>query len=140
MNEDFANTAKWTLITNHAAVLLHIAQHPRTTARDIATAAKITERATRKIIADLDQAEFITKKKEGRRILYAINPDAKMRHDKVEDIVIGTFLEALGWQKVTIEVEQPIKIGVTHVVPLVSLFKSPEHRANLVDDFYAHLF
>jgi DNA-binding MarR family transcriptional regulator len=139
MNEDLANTAKWTLITNHAAVLLHIAQHPRTTARDIATAAKITERATRKIIADLDEVAFITKKKEGRRILYTINPDAKMRHDKVEDVVIGTFLEALGWQKVTIEVEQPLKIGKP-VVPLVSLFKSPESRANLVDDFYAHLF
>jgi DNA-binding MarR family transcriptional regulator len=139
MNEDLANTAKWTLITNHAAVLLHIAQHPRTTARDIASAARITERATRKIIADLDQAEFISKKKEGRRILYTIKPDAKMRHDKVEEVAIGKFLEALGWQKVTIEVEQPIKIGDTSV-PLVSLFKSPEHKANLIDEFYAHLF
>jgi len=138
MNENNANTAKWTLITNHAAVLLHIAQHPRTTAKDIALAADITERATRKIIADLDEAEFITKKKEGRRILYAINPDAKMRHDKVKEIAIGTLLEALGWQKVTIAAEQPIKIG-DKSVPVVSLFKSPEHKIDLVDEFYAHL-
>ena len=131
--------SNWALITNHASVLLHIAQHPRTTAREIAAAAGITERATRKIIADLDQAHFISKKKEGRRILYTINSETKMRHDNVQEIAVGKFLEVLGWQKVTIEVQIPIAAG-TGSKPFLQAYKIPEQKEKLVEEFYAHLF
>ncbi len=129
----------WTLITNHATVLLHIAQNPRTTAREIAIAAGITERATRKIIADLDQERFISKKKEGRRIFYTINTDAKMRAENVQEVAVGKFLEVLGWQKVTIEVQTQSPIG-TETKPLIQVYKIPEQKEKLVDEFYAHLF
>lgn len=131
--------ASWTLITNHAAVLLHIAQHSRTTAREIAAAAGITERATRKIIADLNQEHYISKKKEGRRILYTINPDAKMHSDTVQEVAVSKFLEALGWQKVTIEVQTPIVTGA-ETKPLFHFYKIPEQKEKLIDEFYAHLF
>jgi DNA-binding MarR family transcriptional regulator len=131
--------ANWMLITNHAGVLLHIAQHPRTTAREIAATVGITERATRKIIADLDEARFISKKKEGRRILYTINHEAKMRRDNVQEIAVGKFLEALGWQKVIIEVKPPVISGVENA-PVVSLYKSPSQKELLVDEFYSNLF
>ena len=126
--------AKWTLLTNHAAVLLHIARYPRTTARQIAAAVGITERAARKIIADLDEASYISKKKEGRRILYTIHSDAKMRRGMIEELAIGNFLEALGWQKVTLEVQTAIAGDETR--PLIQLYQNPEQKQKLVEDFY----
>jgi hypothetical protein len=53
----------------------------------------------RKIIADLDEAGYITKKKQGRRIRYRVNPDLSMRHDAHQEIAVGDFLEALGWRR-----------------------------------------
>ena len=41
-------------LTNHVLVLGLLAKQPRTTAREMATAIGITERAVRRIIADLD--------------------------------------------------------------------------------------
>jgi len=59
----------------------------------------ITERTVRKIIADLDAAGYITKKKQGRGVRYRINPDLSMRHDAHREIAVGDFLEALGWKR-----------------------------------------
>jgi DNA-binding transcriptional ArsR family regulator len=89
----------WTFLTNHALVLSVLAKHPRITGREVAAAVGITERATRKIIADLEAEGYITKKKEGRRIRYRINPDLPMRHETYQDTAIGDFLKALGWRK-----------------------------------------
>jgi DNA-binding transcriptional ArsR family regulator len=90
---------EWTLLTNHALVLSHIARHPRITARDLANAIGITERATRKIIADLLDTGYITKKREGRRNRYRINPDVTLRHPSHGETAVGDLLEALGWKR-----------------------------------------
>ncbi|MDH5770765.1 MAG: helix-turn-helix domain-containing protein [Candidatus Bathyarchaeota archaeon] len=87
---------KWTFLTNHALVLSSIAKQPRITAREISVTIGITERAVRKIIADLDAAEYISKKKEGRRIMYRINHDLSLRHGTYQEVAVGDFLEALG--------------------------------------------
>lgn len=89
----------WTFLTNHALVLSVLAKHSRITGRELSAAIGITERATRKIIADLEAEGYITKKKEGRRIRYRINPDLPMRHETYQDTAIGDFLKALGWKK-----------------------------------------
>jgi len=91
--------AGWTLITNHGLVLSHIACHPRTTALEIALAIGITERATRKIIADLWEAGYIGKKREGRRNRYRINPDLPLRHPSHGETAVGELLRALGWKR-----------------------------------------
>ena len=90
---------EWTLLTNHALVLSYIARHPRTTARDLANAVGITERATRKIIADLLDTGYITKKREGRRNHYRVNPDVALRHPSHGETVVGDLLQALGWKR-----------------------------------------
>ncbi|MBI2860785.1 MAG: winged helix-turn-helix transcriptional regulator [Chloroflexi bacterium] len=90
---------EWTFLTNHAVVLSFIAKHPRITARELAATAGITERAVRKIIADLDTSGYIDKKKEGRRIRYRINPDMPLRHETYRETFIGDFLETLGWKR-----------------------------------------
>jgi DNA-binding MarR family transcriptional regulator len=49
-------TAGFEFLTNHGKALLLIAQDPRIRMRDIAGRLDITERATQKIVADLDRA------------------------------------------------------------------------------------
>jgi predicted DNA-binding transcriptional regulator YafY len=90
---------EWTFVTNYALVLSLLAKQPRITARELATAIGITERTVRKIIADLDAAGYISKKKQGRRIRYRVNPDLSLRHDVHQEIAVGDFLEALGWKR-----------------------------------------
>ena len=89
----------WTFLTNHALVLSYIAQHPHVTARELSGAIGITERATRKIIADLDAAKYITRKREGRRVRYGIEPDLSLRHETQRHTAVSAFLEVLGWER-----------------------------------------
>ena len=91
--------ADWTFLTNHAMVLSFLARNPRITAREIATAIGITERTVRKIIADLELEGYISKRREGRRLHYRINPNLTLRHESYQEMVIGDFLEALGWKR-----------------------------------------
>jgi DNA-binding MarR family transcriptional regulator len=86
---------QWVFLTNHALVLSVLAKHPRITGREVAAAVGITERATRKIIADLEAERYITKKKVGRCNEYRINPARPMRHETYKDTAIGDFLKAL---------------------------------------------
>jgi len=90
---------EWTFLTNHALVLSYIADHPRITARDLGDAVGITERATRKIIADLLDTGYIAKKREGRRNHYRVNPDLVLRHPSHGETIVGDLLETLGWKR-----------------------------------------
>jgi predicted ArsR family transcriptional regulator len=92
---------EWTFLTNHALVLSHIARHPRVTAIALANVIGITERATRKIIADLLDAGYITKKREGRCNRYRINSDLHLRHPSHGETAVGALLRALGWKRRT---------------------------------------
>jgi len=90
--------SEWTFLTNHALVLSHIAHQPRITGLELSNSIGITERATRKIIADLLEAGYINKKREGRRSRYRINPDLTLRHHSHAETAVGDLLEALGWK------------------------------------------
>ncbi len=92
--------SEWTFLTNHALVLSFLAKHPRITALDLAEAIGIRERAIRRIIADLEAAGYIKKKKDGRRNTYTINLDMPLRHETHQHVAIGNFLEALAWERV----------------------------------------
>ena len=89
----------WTFLTNHALVLSHLAKNPRITAHNLANEIGITERATRKIIADLLEEGYISKDREGRRNRYHINPDLPLRHPALEETAVGYLLQVLGWRK-----------------------------------------
>jgi len=91
--------ADWALLTNHGLVLSHIAKHPRVTALEISSAIGITERTTRKIIAELLEEGYISIKKEGRRNRYRIDPDLPLRHPTHGETVVGDLLKALGWKR-----------------------------------------
>ena len=91
--------SEWTLLTNHALVLSHIARDPSMTALEIAQAIGITERSIRKIIAELLDEGYISKKKVGRCNRYRVNPDIPLRHHTHGETAVGDLLKALGWKK-----------------------------------------
>jgi len=89
---------EWTFLTRHAVTLAIIAQNPRITALELAGELGMTERAVRKLIAELHEAGYIKKKREGRRVRYSVNPNKPLRQKIHEEIVVGRLLEALGWK------------------------------------------
>ena len=86
----------WTFLTNHAQVLVCIADEPDVRGRDIAERVGITERAAQSIIADLVECGYVTRTREGRRNRYAINRKGRLRHPMQTDHTIGELLGALG--------------------------------------------
>jgi DNA-binding IclR family transcriptional regulator len=87
--------ARWTFLTNHAAVLLHIAQHPDDTVLAIASASGLRERTTAAIIADLKAAGYLTAARRGRYNHYSINVDMPLRRREHASIRVKELVEAL---------------------------------------------
>jgi DNA-binding MarR family transcriptional regulator len=85
---------EWTFVTKHAVALNFIAKHPRITAIELAKSMNITERAVRKIIADLSGTGYIVKKREGRRVKYRVNSHLPLRAETLREIAIGDLLSA----------------------------------------------
>ena len=89
----------WKFLTNHAQVLCLIAKRPRITAREISNLVGITEKATRNIINDLEYDGYVTKKKEGRGIIYRFDPNLPLRTETQQDKAIGDLMVVLGWKR-----------------------------------------
>ena len=88
-------TTRWTFLTNHAQVLLCIANDPEIRLRDVAETVGITERAAQRIVADLVEAGFLERERRGRRNRYLINEKTEMRHPAQEGYEIGELLDLL---------------------------------------------
>lgn len=74
--------AEWTLLTNHARVLIAIARLPGSRLRDLADAVDLTERATIRIVQELVEAGYLTKHRVGNRSFYEVHADRPLReHD-----------------------------------------------------------
>ena len=86
----------WTFLTNHAQVLLCIAQNRSdVTLRDVAQIVGITERAVQRIVADLAAAGILERRRVGRRNHYLINRRATMRHAAQAEHRVGPLLDLL---------------------------------------------
>jgi DNA-binding transcriptional ArsR family regulator len=70
----------WTFLTNHAHVLLCIAQDPEARMRDMAEQVGITERAVQRIISELEEGGYLLRVKDGRRNRYEVRGDRPLRH------------------------------------------------------------
>jgi DNA-binding IclR family transcriptional regulator len=88
----------WTFVTNHTQVLLSLADDPHIRLRDVASRVGITERATQRILADLVEAGYVQRTREGRRNVYTINRQRMMRHEAQVDHEIGGLLDLLQHQ------------------------------------------
>jgi DNA-binding transcriptional ArsR family regulator len=88
--------ADWTFLTNHAHVLLCVARDPGMRLRDVAQVVGITERAAQRIVADLVDAGYLEREREGRRNRYRVNSDAPLRHPMDRAHAVGEILDVLG--------------------------------------------
>ena len=87
----------WTFLTNHAQVLLCLADTPDIRLRDVAERVGITERATQRIVAELVGAGYVKVERVGRRNRYTVDRGHAMRHSAQIDYRIGDLLEALAF-------------------------------------------
>jgi DNA-binding MarR family transcriptional regulator len=91
-----APVRSWTLLTNHARLLLLIGRNPDARLRDLAEQAQITERAAQAIVRDLEEAGYVTRSRVGRRNTYEVHPHGRFRHPAEADHEIGELLALFG--------------------------------------------
>lgn len=95
MSTDHADGG-WQFVTNHTQVLLCIARDPDVRLRDIADAVGVTLGSAQRILADLVEAGYVKRARQGRRNRYLINREAPMlRHVAQEGHDIGGLLDHL---------------------------------------------
>ena len=85
----------WTFLTNHSHVLLCIAEDPDVLLREVAQKVGITERATQRIVAELEEAGYLSHERVGRRNRYEVHPDLPLRHPLEDHLAIGALLRVL---------------------------------------------
>ena len=82
----------WTYLTNHALVLLCLADDPYVRLLDIAERVGITDRAVQKILSDLEADGAIDRVKEGRCNRYAVNNGHSLRHPLEDKRSVGQLV------------------------------------------------
>jgi DNA-binding IclR family transcriptional regulator len=73
-------------------VLVALSRSPDARIRDLAAVVGITERATQNILADLEEAGYVTRRREGRRNHYELHPDRRFRHPAEAEQEVGQLL------------------------------------------------
>lgn len=89
-------SARWTFLTNHGHVLLCLAQAPELRLRDVAERVGVTERAVQRIVADLEEAGYLTRHRAGRQNEYEINGRQPMRHPVEAHQTVGALIALIG--------------------------------------------
>jgi hypothetical protein len=87
-----SHPANWSFLTNHARVLICIAEDPGIRLREIGAATGITERAAHRIVGELVDAGYVTRRRIGRRNQYTVRtdlpvPDVFARNRRVGDLL-----------------------------------------------------
>jgi predicted ArsR family transcriptional regulator len=90
--------AKWGFLTNHARVLLYIAQDPGARLRDIAASLGITERSAHGILTDLSEAGYVIKQKDGRRNRYQVQADLPVPEPGTREPAVGELVAIFATQ------------------------------------------
>lgn len=91
----YRGMSDWSFLTNHARALLFVAHDPDARLRDLAVALSVTERTAYGIVADLTEAGYVVKEKDGRRNRYQIQGHLPLRDPISEERTIGEVLDLL---------------------------------------------
>ena len=86
----------WTFLSNHGHVLVCLARDPGVRVRDMAVRVGISERAVLRILGELVTADYVRRKREGRRNRYAVRTDLPLRHPVEAHRRVGDLVAALG--------------------------------------------
>jgi hypothetical protein len=90
---DLSTLRSWTFITHHAQVLLAVAGNPDASVAEIAEAAEITERSTYRVLADLQQAGYVRRSRNGRQNRYEINHALRLQDPTVGGGLVRDLLK-----------------------------------------------
>ena len=107
MSDPDESSGSWTLLTGHGHVLVEIARSPNARIRDISAIVGLTERTVQAIVADLEDAGYLTRARTGRRVRYTVNRDSVFRHSAQEGHRVGPFLALLAAAGTDIATPEP---------------------------------
>ena len=85
----------WTFITNHARVMMVISQDPTVRLRDMASTLEITERAAQRIVTELVDEGYLSRKREGPGTPTRCTPPSRSASAQATSTEIGEFIELL---------------------------------------------
>ena len=77
---DSEDRPDWTFLSNHAHVLICIAQKPDVRLTEVARQVGIGERAVHRIVHELSDSGYLSVTKEGRNNVYKIHLNKPLRH------------------------------------------------------------
>jgi len=86
----------WLFFSNHMHVLTAVARQPDLTLREIASAVGISERATHRIVGELEQDGCLRRIRVGARNRYEVNADAALRHPLHGHCTVGQVIGVVG--------------------------------------------
>lgn len=90
------NAAGWSFLTTHARAMLFLAHQPDARLRDLAAGLGVTERTAYGVVADLSDAGYVVKERDGRRNRYHVQRDLPLRGDVGRERSVGELLDLLG--------------------------------------------
>lgn len=88
-------STSWTLFTNHTHVLFHISEDLNIRTREISERVGITERATQRIIAELEEAGYLRHERVGRRNRYELLEDAPPGNPVEAHVMLSDLFDLL---------------------------------------------
>jgi predicted transcriptional regulator of viral defense system len=68
---------------------------PSARLRDVAAAVGITERAAQRIVAELDESGYLSRRRDGRRNIYTLHNDLPLRHPLEGSHTVNELLDLL---------------------------------------------
>ena len=80
-------------MSNHAHVILCIAENPNSRTRDLAMKIGITERAVQRIIAELEADGYLSHTRNGRNNHYTVHTDLPLRHPVEQHCGVSGLIE-----------------------------------------------
>ncbi|HAV12045.1 MAG TPA: ArsR family transcriptional regulator [Opitutae bacterium] len=95
-------SSQWNLLSNHASVLIVLSRNSNQPLRKVTQFIGITERAVQRIVADLEEAGYISRERKGRQNVYRIHDDCELNHPLLGNCSIGKLLQLFN-EGVTIE-------------------------------------
>lgn len=85
----------WTFLSNHTHVLVCLTREPDQTLKEVAARIGITERAVQRLVAELEAAEVLVRRRDGRRNRYEIRGERRLRHSLESHRSVGELLALL---------------------------------------------
>jgi DNA-binding transcriptional ArsR family regulator len=95
-DSSFRPMRSWAFITNHARVLLAVAQNPELRVGEIADAVGIAVRSAYRILAELVEAGYLRRTRVGRRNRYELNRDLPLGDPVVGEHTLRELLSFIG--------------------------------------------